>query len=111
MHFNWPLSGLAILLAPLAVFADDASQALAMVNQARQVLRLQPLTWDSTLAAYAQYWANVIASNQQPFGHAPPQLRPLQGENIFQHAATQCDPNTDAPLQLANHEWLSEASL
>lgn len=100
---------LAALVAPVS--ADDATQALAMANQARLALKLPPLSWDPNLAAFAQYWANIMASNQSPFGHSPVQLRPEQGENIYQHVATQCDPVTDAPLQRASHEWLIEASL
>ncbi|KAI5466031.1 basic form of pathogenesis protein 1 [Mariannaea sp. PMI_226] len=99
MYFAAAISCLTLLLAPSTASTNDALQALALVNQARQVLRVQPLQWDSNLAAYAQYWANLIAANQQPFSHAPPQLRPQQGENIYQHAATHCDPNTDMSFQ------------
>ncbi|KAL2685400.1 hypothetical protein Neosp_006498 [[Neocosmospora] mangrovei] len=84
-----------ILFAPLVSANDDLVLAINAINQ----------------APYAQYWANQMGAGAQPFSHAPPELRPLQGENIFQQTATQCDAVHDTPLQNAVKAWLSQERL
>lgn len=95
------------------VFAgsDDAVNALAMVNLARQAKGIQPLAWDTGLAAYAQYWANEMASGRHPFEHAQGPNRPSQGENLYEQSAGQCDAAYDNPLQTGMHAWLSQEHL
>ncbi|KAL2212549.1 basic form of pathogenesis protein 1 [Sarocladium strictum] len=91
--------------------SDDAIKAVAMINQARQARGLQPLAWHPDLATYAQFWADRMGSNQEPFHHASGQLRPSQGETLYQEQSTQCDPAYDTPLQSAVNDWLGQAPL
>lgn len=103
---------LCLVVATLAANAsEDLGYALGMVNEARDALGIQPLSWDTTLAAYAQYWADAMASGQQPFAHATGQLRPDQGENLYEGASGQCDAAYDNPVQTAMRAWLNQASL
>lgn len=90
---------------------DDAVLALGMINKARQAQGVSPLAWNSDLSAYAQYWANQMASGSQPFSHAPPDLRPKQGETIYEHVSTQDDGAYNNPLQTAVQAWLSQGGL
>jgi hypothetical protein len=90
---------------------DDAAKAVATINQARQAQGLQPLLWNPDLATYAQYWAERMGSNQEPFHHASGPLRPSQGETLYQEQSTQCDPAYDTPLQSAVKDWLGQAPL
>ncbi|KND95218.1 Pathogenesis-related protein 1B [Tolypocladium ophioglossoides CBS 100239] len=90
---------------------DDLNYAIGLVNQARQAQGLQPLSWDPNLAAYAQFWANEMASGQQPFAHATGQYRPNQGENLYERASGQCDSAYENPVQTAMRAWLAQASL
>lgn len=111
MHIARVLTPLALCLAVSTVSADDRSLALDMINEARQAEGVAPLAWNPDLAAYAQFWANQMGAGVQPFGHAPVELRPQQGENIYEHQSGQCDVAFNTPLQTAVHEWLSQASL
>ncbi|KAL6403302.1 riboflavin aldehyde-forming enzyme [Ilyonectria robusta] len=111
MHIARVLAPLALCLAVSTVSADDRSLALDMINEARQAEGVAPLAWNPDLAAYAQFWANQMGAGVQPFGHAPVELRPQQGENIYEHQSGQCDVAFNTPLQTAVHEWLSQASL
>lgn len=52
-----------------------------------------------------------MAAGVQPFSHAPPELRPQQGETIYEHQSGQCDVAFNTPLQTAMHTWLAESSL
>lgn len=90
---------------------DDLNYAIGLVNQARQAQGLHPLSWDPNLAAYAQFWANEMASGQQPFAHATGQYRPDQGENLYERASGQCDSAYENPVQTAMRAWLAQASL
>ncbi|RMJ19033.1 hypothetical protein CDV36_001287 [Fusarium kuroshium] len=112
MKFIPTLASLALFLFATLVSAnDDLVLAINTINQARQAKGINPLGWSPDLAAYAQYWANQMGAGAQPFSHAPPELRPLQGENIFQQTATQCDAVHDTPLQNAVKAWLSQERL
>lgn len=111
MYFKQILLSLGGLCVLATGQADDLSLAFSMVNQARQTKGLQPLTWNPDLAAYAQYWANQMGAGLQPFSHAPPQLRPEQGENIYTHQSGQCDTAFDTPVQTGMYTWLAQESL
>ncbi|KAH7170997.1 CAP domain-containing protein [Dactylonectria macrodidyma] len=111
MYIIRVLTSLVLCLAASTVSADDRSLALEMVNKAREAQGVAPLTWNSDLAAYAQFWAVQIGAGAQPFSHAPAQLRPQQGENIYEHQSGQCDAAFDTPLQTAMREWLSQVTL
>ena len=90
---------------------NDLNYAIGLVNQARQAQGLRPLSWDPDLAAYAQFWANEMASGRQPFAHATGQYRPYQGENLYQRASGQCDGAYEYPVQTAMRAWLAQQSL
>ncbi|KAG6034864.1 hypothetical protein E4U41_006344 [Claviceps citrina] len=104
-------SCLAFSVHGILAGSDDAIQALAMVNQARQAKGVKPLAWDAGLVAYAQYWANEMASGRHPFEHAQGPNRPSQGENLYEQSAGQCDAAYDSPLQTGMHAWLSQEHL
>ncbi|KAL6809450.1 hypothetical protein GGI42DRAFT_317929 [Trichoderma sp. SZMC 28013] len=105
--FQWLIPFIGLCLAQ----ADDRALALSLINQARQAQGIQPLVWNTNLASYAQYWANIMAAGQQPFSHAQGTYRPQQGETLFEYQSTQCDAAYDNPLQTAAHTWLAQASL
>lgn len=100
-----------MLVATFADENDDMNKAIATLNQARQAKGVQPLAWDANLAAYAQFWANEMASGKAPFSHASGQYRPDQGENLYEEGAGQCDSTYDNPLQTAMRAWLSQERL
>ncbi|KAI9904787.1 hypothetical protein N3K66_001316 [Trichothecium roseum] len=93
-----------------AAQSEDLYLAIGMMNQARQAQGLQPLAWHPELATYAQLWGNQMATGQVPFGHAPGQMRPQQGETLYAEQPASCDPAYDAPLQTAAQSWLSEGA-
>jgi uncharacterized protein YkwD len=64
--------------APLAVVGEPVStpqieemarELFEQVNQRRQSVGLQPLLWDSTLAALATQHSEAMAAGLVPFGH------------------------------------------
>ncbi|OAA33142.1 Basic form of pathogenesis- protein 1 [Moelleriella libera RCEF 2490] len=91
--------------------SDDLFNGFELVNLARQAKGIRPLSWDANLTAYAQFWANQMASGSQPFEHARGIYRPDQGENLYEQSAGQCDASYDRPLQTAVHVWLSQERL
>ncbi|KAF4982721.1 hypothetical protein FZEAL_1710 [Fusarium zealandicum] len=106
------LASLALLVCFTSVLAqDDLVSAINLINQARQAKGVEPLTWNPDLAAYARFWANQMGAGMRPFGHAPPELRPQQGEGIYEHTSAQCDVAFGTPLQTAVKSWLSEEKL
>lgn len=108
------LQCLLTLIASLGIASaaiGDLETAFATVNQARKLQNLQPLTWSPDLAAYAQFWADQMASGSQHFQHAPSKFRPDQGENLFVQQSTQCDVAYDYPFRAAMNAWLSQAPL
>ncbi|KAG5993961.1 hypothetical protein E4U54_003230 [Claviceps lovelessii] len=111
MKFSLRAYSCFALINGILAGSDDASKAFAMVNQARQAKGIQPLTWDAGLVAYAQYWANEMASGRRAFGHAQGPDRPSQGENLFEESAGQCDAAYENPLQTGMHAWLSQEHL
>jgi hypothetical protein len=90
---------------------DDLSMAFIQMNQARQIKRISPLAWDNDLAMYAQYWADQIATGAVPFSHAPPSLRPQQGENLYQRQSSQPDWAYYNTFQTAVAAWVEEGPL
>jgi hypothetical protein len=52
-----------------------------------------------------------MGSNQEPFHHASGQLRPSQGETLYQEQSTRCDPAYDTPLQAGVTDWLGQEPL
>ncbi|KAG6089152.1 hypothetical protein E4U31_005565 [Claviceps sp. LM219 group G6] len=105
--FVGAFSCFALVIGILAA-SDDAIKALAMVNQARQAHGVPGLAWDTGLEAYAQFWANEMASGRSRFEHAQGPNRPSQGENLYEQSAGQCDAAYDNPLQTGMHAWLSQ---
>lgn len=104
-----PILSILTLLGVSNAQNDDLSLAINMVNQARQARGIPPFAWNPDLAAYAQFWANQMGAGMRPFGHAPPDLRPQQGETVYEHVSIQCDVAFNTPLQTAMYSWLAEA--
>lgn len=111
MHLLLIIQWLVAFISLCLAQSDDRALALSLINQARQAQGIQPLTWNPNLASYAQYWANIMASGQQPFSHAQGAYRPQQGETLFEYQSAQCDSAYDNPLQTAARTWLAQASL
>lgn len=102
---------LATTLAAAAAQSDDLVSAFNMINSARADKLVRPLSWSPDLAAYAQLWANLMASNQVPFQHAAGAYRPSQGEVLYVQEANGCHPSYDVPFQSAMRAWLGQAPL
>ena len=68
------------LLTPLEV-----RQLLASHNRARAEVGIAPVVWSSTLAIYAQEWANHLASTSGRMEHRPHwgKWKQEHGENLF----------------------------
>ncbi|KAF4989705.1 hypothetical protein FDECE_14620 [Fusarium decemcellulare] len=112
MKLTQVLVSMALFLpTSLASPNDDLVLAITMVNRVREAHGINPLAWSPDLAAYAQFWASQMGSGSQPFSHAPPELRPKQGENIFHHTSPQCDADYNNPLQTAVRAWLAQEKL
>jgi len=82
-----PIYLLLALLVPLIVGATDPSanfgkRVLAVHNQERSVLGLEPLRWEPALAQSAQRWADYLAQSGR-FEHAPESAGAPQGENLW----------------------------
>jgi hypothetical protein len=82
-----PICLLLALLAPLTAGATDPSanfdkRVLAVHNQERSALGLEPLRWEPALAQSAQRWADYLAQNGR-FEHAPKGTGEPQGENLW----------------------------
>ena len=65
--------------APLSLFAK---RVLAAHNGERVARQIPRLTWNETLAAHAQVWADAMAKSGQ-FQHSPKSTRPGEGENLW----------------------------
>ena len=72
---------------------DEITELLAGHNRARSELKLAPLTWDCSLASYAQEWAT-----RGVFEHRTTDF----GENIFVAS------NSAAAISLVMNQWLGE---
>lgn len=102
---------LLFLLSLVTAQQEDLATAFNMLNQARQLKNLQPLSWSPDLTAYAQFWADQMGSGAQPFQHAMGQFRPDQGENLYEQQSRQCDLSYDYPFRQAMDAWLGQAPL
>lgn len=111
MKLSNALLPLSIIVQVPGTWADDLALAINMVNQARQSQGIPLLAWNPDLAAYAQFWANMMGAGQHNFSHAPPEYRPQQGETVYTHQSGQCDGAFDNPLQTAMWAWIAEGSL
>jgi len=67
----------------------EVRQLLASHNRAREEVGLSPLVWSNVLAAYAQKWADHLASTSGLMEHRPHSGRWKQehGENLFMGTA------------------------
>ena len=82
----WMACGLALLAtgsagAPMTADGFD-QRILAVHNQEREQLGLQPLNWSDGLAQEAQRWADHLASTGR-FEHAPEDIAAPEGENLW----------------------------
>lgn len=109
------ISKITTLLASMApavtAQTDDLVAAFNMVNQARAGHLVKPLSWSPDLAAYAQLWANLMASGEVKFEHASGAYRPSQGEVLYVQEASGCHPSYENPFQSAMKAWLAQAPL
>ena len=78
------LAGLTVL-GQSAVPPAEAEAALAYHNRIRKGLKVPPLSWSDDLAAYAQAWADHLASEGCRLEHRPRSGTWTQqyGENLF----------------------------
>ncbi|KAK5990731.1 Pathogenesis-related protein 1B [Cladobotryum mycophilum] len=90
---------------------SDQSRSFDILNQARTDVGVQMLAWSPDLAAYAQYWANEMATDRQPFAHATGPYRPQQGETLYEQQSGQCHISYDTPLETAIRAWIGQAAL
>jgi pathogenesis-related protein 1 len=66
------------------VTQPDAQKALDFHNKARKDVGTKALTWSAELAAYAQAWADDLASRECAFEHRSGEKKERgYGENIF----------------------------
>ncbi|MFC0518057.1 CAP family protein [Mucilaginibacter angelicae] len=79
------------------ISAGDAQKVLDHHNMARKEVGVSPLTWSKELAAYAQQWADHLASTKT-FSH---RQNRKYGENIFMGSGNY------TPLD-ASLDWYSE---
>jgi pathogenesis-related protein 1 len=69
------------------ITTDDAREILDHHNKIRNDLRIPPLTWSPELAAYAQQWADSLASQDNcTIRHRD---QPLYGENIYMASSSE----------------------
>lgn len=111
MHLAKVAAAITSMALASAAQSDNLVSAFNMVNQARGERLVKPLSWSPDLAAYAQLWANLMASGQVPFQHADGAYRPSQGEVLYVQEASGCHLSYDAPFQSAMHAWLAQAPL
>lgn len=80
---------------------EQADEVLAHHNKARADLKIPPLTWSSTVAAYAQEWADLLAATEKcEFRH---RQNNRYGENIFMTSGS----DTFNPV-VASQTWYAE---
>jgi pathogenesis-related protein 1 len=79
---------------------EDAGAILDHHNKIRNDLKIPPLTWSAELAAYAQAWADSLASGDCTLRHRE---QPLYGENIYMASGSDSFKPVSASLA-----WYSE---
>ena len=67
------------------VTPEEVRQAITLHNRARREVGTEPLTWSSALAAYAQEWADHLASTGCKMEHRPQygSWKQEHGENLL----------------------------
>ena len=80
--------------------ADQRAEILALHNEARAAVGIEPMVWSADLARDAQAWADELAAANR-FEHDP-SIRGQQGENL---AASQGYPN---PIDIGVTSWIAE---
>jgi pathogenesis-related protein 1 len=73
-------------LNPSGISAEEAQQIVDYHNKVRAEVRVPPLEWSPELAAFAQEWANYLASKGCALQHRPRdggKWAQKYGENIF----------------------------
>lgn len=92
-----------------AISIKDATELLEHHNKVRKEVGTKPLIWSTTLASYAQEWANHLANeNNCKMAHrkSPGQGEKLYGENIFWGSSAKYFNPKDA-----SEEWYNEIKL
>jgi pathogenesis-related protein 1 len=85
------------------VTQGDAQQALEFHNKARKDVAAKPLKWCAEVAAYAQAWADELASRKCAFEHRSGEKKDRgYGENIFMGSGA------DYTALDASESWYSE---
>jgi pathogenesis-related protein 1 len=99
------LAGMTVL-GQSAVPAAEAEEALAFHNKVRKGLGVPPLAWSDELSAYAQVWADYLASEGCRLEHRPRSGPWAQrhGENLFYGRGGRYTALT------ASQSWQSEAA-
>jgi len=80
--------------------AQDIADALAIHNQARSDVGVEPLVWDDALAEEAQIYAESLAK-RHTFEHARDNHG--HGENLYWYSA-----RTNSPMADASQAWYEE---
>ena len=91
------------------ITSKDAQEVLIHHNKVRKEVGTKPLIWSTKLAAYAQEWANHLATeNNCKMAHRkdPGQEGKLYGENIFWGSAAKYFKPIDA-----SEEWYTEIKM
>jgi uncharacterized protein YkwD len=67
------------------VAKEDAQSAIDFHNKVRKDVGVPPLEWSTELSAFAQLWANKLATEGCKLAHRPPNGKwaQLYGENIY----------------------------
>ena len=100
------ISGAQVSSTGSRITATDAQQLLDHHNEVRKEVGVGPMKWDPALAAYAQRWADYLAtSNKCRIQHrgASQKEGASYGENIFWGSAAEEYSSLDASLS-----WYSE---
>jgi hypothetical protein len=75
--------GAPFLLGSIGPRTSFNDRILAAHNRERTALGVEPLSWDSKLAADARRWADALAASGR-FEHSPDEPgKPIQGENLW----------------------------
>lgn len=91
---------------------DDMKGMLKTHNQWRAKKGLPPLVWSNQLAAYAQEWCQVLASQGCNMRHRPRTGRYAQqyGENIFWSSGISYQPAEVTDYWCREHKYYNESS-
>jgi pathogenesis-related protein 1 len=82
---NAPVSEVRGMSVGSRLTPEEVRQAVTLHNRARKEVGADPLTWSSTLAAYAQEWADHLASTGCKMEHRPyyGKWKQEHGENLL----------------------------